>query len=98
VTPTPNLSLVLDDNFFNPRTKPLGMDVKVDSAGEVKVMVFNMAGEQVVKLLDQNEGAGNYRVFWDGRNQNGAMVGNALYLVVITQPSGKLIQKVIVLK
>lgn len=72
--------------------------MKVDTAGEVKLMVFNMAGEQVVKILDQAENPGNYRASWDGRNRDGAMVGNGLYLVVIVQPSGKFIQKVIVLK
>ena len=74
------------------------MDLKVDSAGAVKVMVFNFAGEQVVKLMDETKNAGNYRVSWDGRNQNGDIVGNSLYFVVTTQPSGRFIQKVIVLK
>ena len=74
------------------------MDVRVDVAGEVKVMIFNLGGEQVVKLLDQYENMGNYRVFWDGKNRKGETVGNALYFVVIVQPSGRLIRQVIVLK
>ena len=74
------------------------MDVRVDTAGQVKVMVFNIVGEEVVKLLDQYESVGNYRVFWDGHNKNGALVGNALYFIVTVQPSGHMVRQVIVLK
>ena len=74
------------------------MDIRVDTAGQVKVMVFNIAGEEVVKLLDQYENAGNYRVTWDGKNRFGEMSGNAVYFVGIQQPSGNMIKKVIVLK
>ncbi len=74
------------------------MDVRVDVAGEVKVMVFNLAGEEVVKILDLYENPGNYRVFWDGKNRFGEMAGNAVYFVVIFQPSGHMVRQVIVLK
>ena len=97
-TPTPDKALYLDQNFFNPREQSLGMDLRVDTAGQVKVMVFNIAGEEVVKLLDQYENVGNYRVSWDGHNNRGALVGNACYFVVTVQPSGHMTRQVIVLK
>lgn len=74
------------------------MDVRVDQPGEVKIMIFNIAGEEVVKILDQYENAGNYRVFWDGKNRNGDITGNAVYFVVVQEPSGHLTRQVIVLK
>jgi flagellar hook assembly protein FlgD len=74
------------------------MDVRVDIAGQVKVMVFNIAGEEVEKIWDQSMNVGNYRAFWDGHNTNGALVGNAVYFIVIQQPSGNMTRKVIVLK
>jgi hypothetical protein len=97
-TPTPNVALYLDQNFFDPEKQRLGMDVRVDSPGTVKVIVYNVLGEKVAELLNQYESAGNYRVFWDGTNSNGATVGNAVYFIAITQPSGNLVRKVIVLK
>jgi len=74
------------------------MDVRVDTAGQVKVMIFNIAGEEVVKLMDLYQNAGNYRVTWDGKNRFGEMCGNAVYFVVIVQPSGHMVKQVIVLK
>jgi len=72
--------------------------VRVDKAGEVKVFVFNIAGEEVDKLVDQQLNIGNYRFSWDGRNKNGAMTGNAVYFIVVEQPSGNTVKKVILLK
>jgi len=97
-TPTPDVALYLDSNAFNPYQQPLGMDVRVDQAGQVKVMVFNIAGEEVKRLLDQFENPGNYRVFWDGRNGSGAFTGNAVYFVICQQASGQMTRKVILLK
>lgn len=74
------------------------MDLRVDKPGEVKVVVFNVVGEEVAKLLDQNMGVGNYRVFWNGKNSGGTMVGNAVYFIVVEQPSGNMVRKVILLK
>ena len=74
------------------------MDVRVDRSGQVKILVFNIAGEEVVQLLNKNESQGNYRVDWDGKNTNGEMVGNGVYFVLIQQLSGLTTRRVIVLK
>ena len=97
-TPTPDKPLYLDQNFFNPGQKSLGMDVRVDQAGEVKLEVFNLAGEIVRKIADLPESPGNYRFSWDGRNNAGAVVGNSVYFIIIQTPSGNQTRKVIVLK
>ncbi len=69
------------------------MDLRVDLPGTVKMVVYNVLGEKVAQLLNQYEGAGNYRVSWDGTSTNRALVGNAVYLISITQPSGNSVQK-----
>ena len=97
-TPTPPLALYLDQNFFNPGQQQLGMDLRVDVPGQVKVVVFNMAGEEVMKLRDEYDNPGNYRVYWTGQNSSNAMVGDGLYYVVVEQVSGNLTRKVIVIK
>ena len=74
------------------------MDVRVDVAGQVKITVFNIVGEKVKEVLNEYKGVGYYRASWDGTNSSSAVVGNAVYFVVIQQPSGQLTRKVIVLK
>ncbi len=98
-TPTPNVPMYLSENYFNPATgATLGIDVLVAQGGEVKIVVFNMLAEEVDKLVDQNLNPSSYHFTWDGRNRYGDLVGNGVYLVVIEQPSGNFIRKVIVLK
>src|SRR5262249_3409429 len=98
ITPTPDVALYLDNNSFDPTKGPLGMDVRVERAGNCKVMVYNFIGQQVIKLSEQSLAAGNYRFNWDGTNTQGSMVGNGVYFFVMVQPSGNTVKKVIVLK
>lgn len=98
-TPTPDVPLYLDSNLFNPANGgSLGMDLRVDKVGQVKVMVFNMAGDKVTTLSDQYRDPGNYRLSWNGHNQSGDLVGNGVYIVLIQTASGNSSRKVIVLK
>lgn len=98
-TPTPDVSMYLSDNYFNPAAgATLGIDALINQGGEVKIMVYNLMGEEVVKLVDQSLNPGSQHFTWDGRNRSGSMVGNGVYLVLIEQPSGNFTRKVIVLK
>jgi len=97
-TPTPNQALTLDKNFFDPAQGRLGMDVRVNQAGGVKIMVFNIAGERVKLIEDDSRPAGQYRQYWDGTNDAGNTVGNSVYILLIQTPSGYSFRKVIVLR
>ncbi len=97
-TPTPNDFLILGRNLFDPVQQSLTVDFRVIIAGNVKIAVYNIVGEQVVKLIDLNELPGNYQLTWNGRNKNGDLVGNGVYFVTIQQPSGYGLKQVIVLK
>jgi flagellar hook assembly protein FlgD len=91
--------MYLSDNYFDPAAgAALGIDVLITQGGPVKIIVYNMLGEEVVKLLDQNLNQGSYHYSWDGRNRSGDFAGNGVYLVLIEQPSGNFTRKVIVLK
>jgi flagellar hook assembly protein FlgD len=91
--------MYLSDNYFDPKTgATLGIDVLITQGGGVKIIVCNILGEEVDKLVDQSLNAGSYHFTWDGRNRMGDLVGNGVYLLVIEQPSGNFIRKVIVLK
>jgi hypothetical protein len=65
------VALYLDSNVFNPNLQPLGMDVRVDVAGQLRILIFSMSGQEVEKLVDQQMLPGNYRFYWDGHDQVG---------------------------
>jgi len=51
--------------------------------GRVKVSVYDLTGQEVVRLQDAEMTAGYKHLDWDGKNNFGAGVGSGTYLVKI---------------
>lgn len=63
-------------NPFNPRTR---IDYRLPRAGRLEIKVFNLRGECVRTLLDEDRPAGEGHVVWDGTDARGAGVGSGVY-------------------
>jgi hypothetical protein len=64
-------------NPFNPGTK---IEYALKKTGHVTLHIYNILGEKVKTLLDQDQHAGLYRIDWDGENDNGKPVSSGIYL------------------
>jgi len=42
--------------------------------------IYNVLGQRIVTLIDEQQPAGYYTVIWDGRNALGEKVGAGIYL------------------
>lgn len=49
------------------------------SAAEVRLEIFNLLGERVALLVDARRAAGEYRMKWNGRAENGTKVAGGIY-------------------
>ena len=93
--PTPFLS----KNFFDPgRGEKLQVRVTEPRALHLSVRVYNLAAELVRVIKDEDVQAGLTVWEWDGRNSNGATVGNGTYFIQVVSGNDTQIKKVIVLK
>ena len=63
-------------NPFNPATK---IEYAVQQAGHVTIKVYNLRGEVVKTLVDQNRPMGEYAAVWDGKNDMGSSVASGQY-------------------
>lgn len=63
-------------NPFNPTTR---IDFFLPQAEDVDLVIYNITGQQVRKLLDARETAGAHSVFWDSRNDAGEGVASGVY-------------------
>jgi hypothetical protein len=63
-------------NPFNPDTK---IEYSVARKTHVNISVFNILGQQVSNLVNEEVDAGVYEVIWDGRNDNGSQVASGIY-------------------
>ena len=94
LTVTSSLSSALDRETFLPRVFALYQNypnpfnpatmIKYDIPKTVPVnlTVYNILGEQVAMLVDENQPAGNYTIRWDCRTKHG-IAASGIYFVVI---------------
>ncbi|RMF69992.1 MAG: T9SS C-terminal target domain-containing protein, partial [Calditrichaeota bacterium] len=61
---------------FNPETT---IRYQLPEAGRVTLTIYNLLGQKVRTLVNQNRSAGSYMVVWDGRDDAGEIAPSGLY-------------------
>ena len=69
----------LDQNLPNPFNAQTKISFSMPAAGHVKLIVYNVLGQEVVTLLDQKMDASKHEVVWDGLNGQGTIVASGTY-------------------
>ena len=69
----------LDQNLPNPFNAQTRISFSMPAAGHVKLVVYNVLGQEVVTLLDQKLDANKHEVVWDGLNAQGSIVASGTY-------------------
>jgi photosystem II stability/assembly factor-like uncharacterized protein len=82
-------------NPFNTETI---VSFSLAQSGWAMIRVYNLKGQHVRTLYDQHLSAGNHRCRWDGRDQNGIVLGSGLYFVVLTTDQQHSIRRVLFIK
>ena len=73
-------SFALSQNYPNPFNSGTVIPFDLETAGEVELAVYNLAGQKVATLVEGYRNAGKYRVAWDGRDGDGEELATGLYL------------------
>jgi flagellar hook assembly protein FlgD len=63
-------------NPFNPATV---LEFGVCSPGAVNLSVFDVRGQRVLTLIDEELAIGTYRILWNGRDADGDAVAAGVY-------------------
>lgn len=81
-----NSSVALDDNFPNPVDNKTTISFRVPYRTNVKLEVFDMMGNLISTLYDQEVAGsnGDYHIEWDGRNTSGFEVASGSYMYKLT--------------
>jgi hypothetical protein len=92
-------SVTILNNVINPeKDERAYLDYTLGSGGRVTIQVFTMEGSLVKVLKRENQGAGTYRVFWDGKNNGGRATARGMYFIRIVAPGVDEIRKVMIVK
>ena len=85
-------------NPFNPSTT-IRYDIPGGSVTvPVRLLVYDIRGRLVRKLVDRDREPGRYQVHWDGRDDRGASVSSGVYLYRIEAGEFKSIRKMVLVR
>lgn len=70
-------------NFPNPFNSTTHIRYQLPERGKVKIVIYNVLGQEVKRLVDEAQEAGVYTVTWDGANDHGVIVGSGIYFYIM---------------
>lgn len=89
------MSLRSYPNPFNPNTT---IRYSLLETGRVRLAIYDVTGRLVRTLLDGVRNAGDQRVFWDGKDDRGSLVGSGVYLYQLEAGNKSLTRKMSLLR
>jgi hypothetical protein len=97
-TPTAKLQNELKQNYPNPFNPQTTIAFAIQDRGRVKIDVYNVAGELVKTLLDEERAAGAYTAQWDGTNGANQPVSSGVYFYKLVSNNFTQTKKMVLLK
>ncbi|MBU8892912.1 MAG: T9SS type A sorting domain-containing protein [Bacteroidales bacterium] len=71
---------VLHQNYSNPFANQTTISFWVGYPAHIQVDIYNIYGQHVIKLIDENMISGKHQINWDGKNSQGQTVPAGIYL------------------
>jgi len=82
-------------NPFNPRTE---IAFVLGTPSNVRLDIFNVLGQRVVTLVDEQLAAGRHKVLWDGRDRDGRNAASGVYFSRLQAGSEVVTRKLLLLR
>ena len=91
-------SFALHQNYPNPFNPITTINYDLPEDGQIKLVLYNIMGHQVIKLVHENQQAGYKSIRWNGRNTSGQVVSAGMYFYAIETNGHSAIRKMVLLK
>ncbi|MCK4224588.1 MAG: M6 family metalloprotease domain-containing protein [candidate division Zixibacteria bacterium] len=89
---------VLKQNYPNPFNPTTEIGYFVPRDGHIKLEIFNVLGQKIQTLVDQEQKRGAYTITWDGTNEQRTSVSNGIYFYQLSADDFEKTNKMILLK
>jgi hypothetical protein len=70
----------LKQNYPNPFNPTTSIEYSLPVAADVELVVYNILGQQVAKLINEQRSAGNHSVVWNANDLKGKKLSSGIYL------------------
>ena len=94
----PPAQFTLAQNYPNPFNPETVISYQLSVVEEVELSIYNVLGQRIITLVDGRQEAGEHRVRWDGRDQEGRMVSSGIYYYRLTAGGFSESRKMILLR
>jgi len=88
----------LDEVYPNPFNPTITIPFNIPNDSYVEIIVFNVLGEKVTTLINQQIKAGYHSMVWNGKDTYGATVSSGIYLIKMSSPGFISSKKIVLLK
>lgn len=88
----------LDHNFPNPFNPETTLKYAIPNASDVTLIVYNVLGQEIIRLVDTKQTPGFYAVRWNGKDALGRGVASGVYLYRIQANDFNQTHKMLLLK
>ncbi|PID81600.1 hypothetical protein CSB20_02095 [bacterium DOLZORAL124_64_63] len=78
-TPVPGVEQFYAKNYPNPFNPTTKIEFNMPKAGHLTLKIYNVRGELVKTLIDEQRAAGADHIMWDGTNDLGSPVSSGVY-------------------
>ncbi|MCH8838001.1 MAG: T9SS type A sorting domain-containing protein, partial [Candidatus Marinimicrobia bacterium] len=89
---------VLHQNFPNPFNPNTSLRYELPIATDVVLVVFDILGREVIRLVDEHEEAGYHQVLWQGQDRFGRGLASGVYIYRLVTPQFSRAKKMLLLK
>jgi len=92
------VTFALHQNYPNPFNPSTTIQFDLPKATDIHIVVYNLLGREVARLVEQRLEAGYHQLVWNGRDRNGREVPTGMYIVLMTTPEYRKSIKLLLLK
>ena len=85
-------------NYPNPFNPVTNIRYGLPRLSQVKIEIYNILGQKVRTLVDEQKEAGYYTTIWGGRNDYGAKVGSGIYIYRIQAGDFVRVKRMVLMK
>ena len=71
----------LEQNYPNPFNSQTNIRFQLSIQSRVQLEIFNILGQKIKTLIDEEKSPGYYTIDWDGRNDCGYSVNSGIYFI-----------------
>lgn len=88
----------LSQNFPNPFNPVTKIQYQVKEASDIAIDVYNVKGQKIKTLVNENLPVGNYEVIWNGNDDNNRQVSSGIYFYKLKSGNQSQTKKMVLMK